>query len=145
MENYDDLKQYIYEIVEHGTQENENIAVNIKDAALAGFLIGKLSLAREHNIELEIINQTVIPEPQHSYLTHDTITIIGNLIDNSLEALTAAELKHKSIEVYLQYNNDILTIDVIDSGHGLSESSEADIFKKAILPKEIIGVWIVPC
>ena len=37
MENYDDLKQYIYEIVEHGTQENENIAVNIKDAALAGF------------------------------------------------------------------------------------------------------------
>ena len=37
MENYNDLKQYIYEIVEHGTQENENIAVNIKDAALAGF------------------------------------------------------------------------------------------------------------
>lgn len=135
MENYNDLKQYIYEIVEHGTQENENIAVNIKDAALAGFLIGKLSLAREHNIELEIINQTVIPEPQHSYLTHDTITIIGNLIDNSLEALTAAELKHKSIEVYLQYNNDILTIDVIDSGHGLSESSEEDIFKKGYSTK----------
>ncbi|MGS0652756.1 two-component system sensor histidine kinase DcuS, partial [Staphylococcus arlettae] len=80
-------------------------------------LIGKLSLAREQNITLTIINKTVIPEPQHSYLTHEIITIVGNLIDNSMDSLTTASTK--SIDVQLKYDLEHLYIDVIDSGKGL--------------------------
>ena len=50
MENYDDLQLYINDIVEHGSEEDDNIATHIKDAALAGFLIGKskFSTGTEH-------------------------------------------------------------------------------------------------
>ncbi|RIM12575.1 two-component system sensor histidine kinase DcuS, partial [Staphylococcus cohnii] len=90
MEHYDDLKQYIHEIVELGSEENGSITSKIKDPVLAGFLIGKLSLAREQNIKLSIISHTKIPEPKHSYITHEMITIIGNLIDNSIDSLSAS-------------------------------------------------------
>ena len=40
----------VTDIVEHGSEEDDNIATHIKDAALAGFLIGKLSLARNRTL-----------------------------------------------------------------------------------------------
>ncbi|WP_338009797.1 ATP-binding protein [Staphylococcus arlettae] len=133
MENYDDLQLYINDIVEHGSEEDDNIATHIKDAALAGFLIGKLSLAREQNITLTIINKTVIPEPQHSYLTHEIITIVGNLIDNSMDSLTTASTK--SIDVQLKYDLEHLYIDVIDSGKGLCDEVKHKIFEKGYSTK----------
>ena len=133
MENYDDLQLYINDIVEHGSEEDDNIATHIKDAALAGFLIGKLSLAREQNITLTIINKTVIPEPQHSDLTHEIITIVGNLIDNSMDSLTTASTK--SIDVQLKYDLEHLYIDVIDSGKGLCDEVKHKIFEKGYSTK----------
>ncbi|MHC3760101.1 DcuS/MalK family sensor histidine kinase [Staphylococcus succinus] len=135
MENYKDLEKYIHEIVDHGTQENETIASNIKDPALAGFLIGKLSLAREKDIELSIINENVIREPEYAYLTHETITIIGNLIDNSMDALSSSSSIYPTIEVYLKYLDKQLYIDVMDSGIGLNDELQQKIFDKGYSTK----------
>ncbi|MBO3077469.1 DcuS/MalK family sensor histidine kinase [Mammaliicoccus vitulinus] len=135
MEHYDDLKQYIHEIVELGSQESGDITSKIKDAVLAGFLIGKLSLAREQNIKLSIINDTIIPEPNDSHITHEMITIIGNLIDNSIESLVTSSVKKKTIDVHLKYDNGHLIIDVIDSGLGLKDELDHQIFEKGFSSK----------
>ena len=135
MEHYDDLKQYIREIVELGSQESGDITSKVKDAALAGFLIGKLSLAREQQIKLSIVNHTTIPEPKDSYITHEVITIIGNLIDNSIDSLVSSSLKKKTIDVHLNYKQDQLMIDVIDSGVGLNHELDAHIFEKGFSSK----------
>ncbi len=135
MEHYDDLKQYIHEIVELGSQESGDITSKIKDAVLAGFLIGKLSLAREQNIKLSIMNHTTIPEPNYSYITHEMITIIGNLIDNSIDSLVTSSVKKKTIDVHLKYENEQLMIDVIDSGLILENELDDQIFEKGVSSK----------
>ncbi|WP_416361230.1 DcuS/MalK family sensor histidine kinase [Mammaliicoccus sp. Dog046] len=135
MEHYEDLKQYIREIVEHGSQESGSITSKIKDAVLAGFLIGKLSLAREQNIKLSIISHTMIPEPQSSAFSHEIITIIGNLIDNSIDSLMTSSVTEKTIEVHLEYNQQDLYIDVIDSGPGMKSELGNDIFEKGYSSK----------
>lgn len=135
MEHYDDLKQYIHEIVELGSEENGSITSKIKDPVLAGFLIGKLSLAREQNIKLSIINHTKIPEPKHSYITHEMITIIGNLIDNSIDSLSASAVSEKTIDVHLKYINNALIIDIVDSGLGLKGDLAHQIFEKGYSSK----------
>ncbi|MFP6334642.1 ATP-binding protein, partial [Bacillus subtilis] len=127
--------QYIREIVELGSQESGDITSKVKDAALAGFLIGKLSLAREQQIKLSIVNHTTIPEPKDSYITHEVITIIGNLIDNSIDSLVSSSLKKKTIDVHLNYKQDQLMIDVIDSGVGLNHELDAHIFEKGFSSK----------
>lgn len=133
MENYEEVKQYIREVVRYSAQENVNIAMQIKDAALAGFLIGKLSLAREKNIELTIHINEIVPEPHDSQLTHEIITVIGNLIDNSIDAL--ANQKSKIIEVKLNYSQQNLKIDITDSGEGLTPHMQQKIFEKGYSTK----------
>lgn len=133
MENYEEVKQYIREVVRYSAQENVNIATQIKDAALAGFLIGKLSLAREKNIELTIHINEIVPEPHDSQLTHEIITVIGNLIDNSIDAL--ANQKSKIIEVKLNYSQQNLKIDITDSGEGLTPHMQQKIFEKGYSTK----------
>lgn len=133
MENYEEVKQYIREIVSFSVQENVNIATQIKDAALAGFLIGKLSLAREKNIELTIHINEIVPEPHDNQLTHEIITVIGNLIDNSIDAL--ANQNSKIIKVKLNYTQQKLKIDITDSGEGLSSHMQQKIFEKGYSTK----------
>lgn len=133
MENYEEVKQYIREVVRYSAQENVNIATQIKDAALAGFLIGKLSLAREKSIELTIHINEIVPEPHDSQLTHEIITVIGNLIDNSIDAL--ANQKSKIIEVKLNYSQQNLKIDITDSGEGLTPHMQQKIFEKGYSTK----------
>ncbi|WP_436938477.1 DcuS/MalK family sensor histidine kinase [Staphylococcus xylosus] len=133
MENYEEVKQYIREIVSFSVQENVNIATQIKDAALAGFLIGKLSLAREKNIELTIHINEIVPKPHDNQLTHEIITVIGNLIDNSIDAL--ANQNSKIIKVKLNYTQQKLKIDITDSGEGLSSHMQQKIFEKGYSTK----------
>ncbi len=133
MENYEEVKQYIREIVSFSVQENVNIATQIKDAALAGFLIGKLSLAREKNIELTIHINEIVPQPHDNQLTHEIITVIGNLIDNSIDAL--ANQNSKIIKVKLNYTQQKLKIDITDSGEGLSSHMQQKIFEKGYSTK----------
>ena len=58
-----------------------------------------------------------MPEIDDESITHELITIVGNLIDNALEAVTNCE---KQVEVEIQHG-DILTITVQDTGKGIQE------------------------
>lgn len=59
-----------------------------------------------------------MPEIDDESIIHELITIVGNLIDNALEAVTNCE--QKQVEVKIQ-QGDILTITVQDTGKGIQE------------------------
>ncbi len=42
------------------------------------------------------------------------ITIIGDLIDNSIDSLSATVISEKTIDVHLKYINNALIIDIVD-------------------------------
>ncbi|MCG3056175.1 GHKL domain-containing protein, partial [Escherichia coli] len=96
-----------------------SVTKQIKDLALAGFLMGKMSYAREEQVQLSmnVINQ--IPEPQDSQLTHHLITIIGNLVDNGIDAVKDNK-KSKKVSAVLKYENERLLIEISDNGYGMS-------------------------
>jgi CitB family two-component system sensor histidine kinase MalK len=95
--------------------------------------MGKLSYAREENVELNIINETVIPEPDKDETTHELITIIGNLIDNAVEAL--GECDDRTINLHLKYLHQQLFIKLTDSGPGIPDDILDKIFKKGFSTK----------
>ena len=133
MKYYDELSEYIRTLVGHQNKELGNITQHIKDPALAGFLMGKLSYAREENVELLIEMNTLIPEPKKPQITHELITILGNLIDNAIEAM--GESSEKTLEVNLHYHDQFLTLEVLDSGPGIPEEIQNRILEKGYSTK----------
>ncbi|MFP7298787.1 DcuS/MalK family sensor histidine kinase [Neobacillus niacini] len=133
MRYYDELSEFITTLVGHQNQELGSIAQNIKDPALAGFLMGKLSYAREENVDFMIEVNSVIPEPADSKITHELITILGNLIDNAIEAM--ADSSDKTLEVTLHFSNKFLTMEVLDSGPGIPDEIQKNVLKKGYSTK----------
>jgi two-component system, CitB family, sensor histidine kinase MalK len=133
LKSYDQLSKFIRTLVDYRNQEFGSITQHIKDPALAGFIMGKLSFAREENVDLSIESSTIIPEPAASKTTHALITILGNLIDNAIEAMADAE--EKTMELNFSYHNKWLTIEVFDSGAGISNEQQKEIFKKGFSTK----------
>ncbi|WP_368482998.1 DcuS/MalK family sensor histidine kinase [Bacillus sp. MRMR6] len=130
---YDDLMDFINEIVDHRVNEVSYVTKNIKDPVLAGFIIGKLSTARENKVEMKIDNETIIPKPSEEHVTHELITIIGNVVDNAMEAMS--EVKEKKLNLKLNYNKNQLLIKVRDSGPGLKKQQFSHIFQKGFSTK----------
>ena len=105
----------------------------IKDPVLAGFILGKLSLVREAGGEMILSEESFLPEPAEHEVVHELITIVGNLISNALEAVENSDVKR--IGVDFSYDNDILIIQVSDTGSGIKEEVKESIFAQGYSTK----------
>ena len=132
MKQYEELQKYISGMVSEHQYEIGGIMKRIKSPVFAGFLLGKLSYAREKNIKLIISEDSYMPEIEDESITHELITIVGNLIDNALEAVTNCE--KKQVEVKIQYG-DTLIITVQDTGKGIQEEEIGALFTKGYSTK----------
>ncbi|WP_088007178.1 DcuS/MalK family sensor histidine kinase [Indiicoccus explosivorum] len=134
MGNYDEVNHFISKLVNHQAHEVENITRYIKNPVLAGFLIGKMSAARESHVQLTLHCETEIPQFKDSENSHELITILGNLMDNAVESVR--ESRQKRIDVTLSYIDGLLTIQVSDTGEGIPQDRHEEIFQKGVSTKE---------
>ncbi|HFJ9318214.1 two-component system sensor histidine kinase DcuS [Bacillus anthracis] len=132
MKQYEELQKYISGMVSEHQYEIGGIMKRIKSPVFAGFLLGKLSYAREKNIKLIISEDSYMPEIEDECITHELITIVGNLIDNALEAV--ANCEKKQVEIEIQYG-DTLIITVQDTGKGIQEEEIGALFTKGYSTK----------
>lgn len=107
----------------------------IPDPIIAGCLLGKYNRAREMGLQLIIDDESHMSElPVHLPKEH-LVSIIGNLIDNALEAT----LKHKGpggqITLSMTDIGNDLIFEVEDQGAGISEDLERKIFDKGVTSK----------
>ncbi len=131
MKQYEELQKYISGMVSEHQYEIGGVMERIKSPVFAGFLLGKLSYAREKNIKLIVSEDSYMPEIDDESIIHELITIVGNLIDNALEAVTNCE--KKQVELEIQYG-DTLIITVQDTGKGIQEEIGA-LFTKGYSTK----------
>ncbi|MEA4902216.1 DcuS/MalK family sensor histidine kinase [Desulfitobacterium sp.] len=133
MQYYDQLARYVSEIANRYQAEVGLTVRNIKEPVLAGFILGKLSYAREMGCELELAEECFIPQPADPEIVHDLVAIIGNLIDNALEAVAQGE--NKRVALNLVYEEGELLIEVTDHGPGIPEEIREQIFMKGYSTK----------
>ncbi|UOQ45963.1 DcuS/MalK family sensor histidine kinase [Halobacillus salinarum] len=134
MENYEDVQQFIHKLVNHQSHEVGSLTRYLKDPAFAGFILGKISFARESHVELDIQCDTIIPQPADPDITHELITILGNLIDNAIDSVAVPD--EKVIHLQLSYIDKLLSIEISDQGKGIPEKIQNQIFEKGMTTKE---------
>ena len=127
------LSAYLAKILNHQQTEVGFVVSRFKDPILAGFLLGKLSFARESGVELSISGDGILPEPAEQEIVHEVITILGNLIDNALEAVK--DISSKKVSVRFDYFENVLNVEVHDSGKGIEEVLSRHIFLKGFSTK----------
>lgn len=130
---YDRLNTYVNQIASRYQVEVGSVVKKIEDPVLAGFMIGKVSLAREFGVKMTLSENSFLPEPAEPEIVHELITIIGNLLNNSLEAVENSTAKYITID--LSWDNDILTIEVSDTGSGINEEEQKKVFKEGYSTK----------
>lgn len=133
MECFDQLATYIKKVANEQQEEFEFISQHIKEPIIAGFLLSKLSRAREEGVEMVLDKEINLPEIFDYETTHELVTIIGNLIDNAIEAV--AVCSRKRISVLLRHTDNSLIIEICDSGPGISDQVKRRVFEKGYSTK----------
>jgi two-component system, CitB family, sensor kinase len=137
------MKEYdmVNELIEQVNEEQQNLLnfflSRIQDPAVIGVLIGKMHSAKELGIQLMVDSESILPDP--CPYREIVITLLGNAIENSLEAIAGNHSQTNSgcIIVCIRDKEDDLTISVQDTGPGIDPKLGDDVFKDGISTKGI--------
>jgi CitB family two-component system sensor histidine kinase MalK len=139
LECYDQIGSYISDLAQQYQHEVGFVARRIKDPVVAGFFLGKLSRARELGVLLNLTEDSYLPPTHQADVVHELITIMGNLIDNALEAVQ--HTSQKNVVVHVEYCSGILQIKITDNGVGMSLEEQPLIFTKGYSTKSGNRGW----
>ncbi|WP_394941243.1 ATP-binding protein [Psychromicrobium sp. YIM B11713] len=107
-----------------------------KEPVLAALLMGKLAQAAELAIELRVSWDESVSLEQVA--PHDVLTIVGNLLDNAMDAaaLTPSSAAARWVSLELRREGDQALLRVSDSGPGVELSDASMIFQRGFSTKE---------
>ena len=133
MRHYEQLRAYISRIASDSQEEVSYVDRRIRDSVLAGFVLSKLSLARERDIEMCLHEDTEVDVCFDEDTAHELVTILGNLIENALDAVKHSARK----EVMLALSTDAsgLYMEIEDSGPGIPKEIQETLFVQGVSTK----------
>lgn len=108
-----------------------SLVERVGDPILAALLLGKAAVASEHGVKLDV-HATELPKELED--TRSLVTMLGNLIDNALESVSAGGAGGH-VDVTLQVDGGELVIAVHDSGPGVDSSLTEEIFRDGFTTK----------
>lgn len=144
MRRYDRLEEYLNGTIRHFQSEAGMLVNQVKDPVMAGFLLGKLSRAREAGVKMSILEEGVLPECADAETAHELVTIVGNLLENALEAEPGAD--SKEISIGFSHESSRLTVTVSDNGAGIPGEIIKRIYEQGFSTKgkgRGIGLYLV--
>ena len=130
-----EAKNYIISVSENQQQIVSLLMKRIKDPAIVGLLLGKFSKAKEHGVTLIISEDSTLEKRYDNINNNSLVTIIGNLIENAIEALSVSSSIEKKVYIKIKEEHSRIIIEVKDTGPGIKEEYIPLIFKREFTTK----------
>lgn len=126
---YDAAVEYATSELELSQWLTDRVVEAVAEPVLAALLLGKTSQAAERGVELRITDDTRVPAG--ALPVGDLITILGNLVDNALDATAEGPLTGlRVVEVAVLPEDGDLVVEVGDSGPGLPPELQESAFTR---------------
>ncbi|GAA0351203.1 sensor histidine kinase [Actinoallomurus spadix] len=103
---------------------------DVPDPYLRAFLAAKAAVATERGVALEVAGTSWVPGRVVDPL--DVTTVLGNLVENAIEAARLGACRPARVEVELLGDGADLHITVADSGEGVPEDLREAVFRDGV-------------
>ncbi|WP_312624593.1 sensor histidine kinase [Scandinavium sp.] len=133
MKSYDKLEEYVLQTAQTYQTDIGAIQHRVKSPVVAGFLIGKINRAKERGFSLQLADESLVPDNPNEKQVTVLVTVLGNLIENALDAMSQQE--EGEVSLLMHYQQGWLTIEVSDDGPGIPEANLEAIFAKGFSTK----------
>lgn len=135
MKEYDLVAEIINEVNDEQQRVLDFFLARIKDSAVVGILLGKLHRANELGIQLVIDPQSHLQECCNQ--RELVVTILGNAIENSFEAVMDSPNKaiQPLVTVYINDETENLIIQVRDNGPGINPEIKEHVMEDGVSTK----------
>ncbi|GAA3915779.1 ATP-binding protein [Streptomyces lacrimifluminis] len=139
IDEHDEVVRYVRALRKHRESLDLTLTSRVGDRAVAALLMAKSALAAERRVRLRISELTALDrlEPMDSA---DVATVLGNLVDNALDAAAAPEHGSEAwVEVELRQDASSVEIVVRDSGPGVAPELAQEVFARGYTTKAAQG------
>lgn len=134
LEEYNEAIEYISHISKLRGEVSDILSKRIKNTHIAGLLLAKYNKATEAKISVEIDSDSYLDKIPETVTVDEICSVIGNLIENSMEELVKFE--NGKILIRLISNNEALRIRIEDNGPGISENIIDKIYDRGFTTKD---------
>jgi two-component system CitB family sensor kinase len=135
----EEAAQYVEDLLGSGPLDSAVPGIDaVHDPYLQAFLAAKAAGAREAGVTLTIGENSWVAG--RLALPVDVTTVLGNLLDNAIDATRASASPVKEVEVELLQENSTLFITVADSGTGVRPDFVDDLFIEGTTTKPDSGI-----
>ncbi|MFI5617225.1 ATP-binding protein [Streptomyces sp. NPDC051567] len=132
---HDEVVRYVRALNRHRQSLDTTLTTRVRDMAVGALLMAKSSLAAERKVVLRVSEHTALDRlaPEDSV---DVATVIGNLVDNAVDAAAAGDDGHDAwVEVELRQDASSVEIVVRDSGPGVAPELAQEVFSHGFTTK----------
>ncbi|MFI2372279.1 ATP-binding protein [Streptomyces sp. NPDC018833] len=133
LQMHEDAVEFVTEVVGVHRATAEQVTEKIHDPLLAALLVGKATVAAERGVSLRIAPATLLPDRLVD--PRGLVTVVGNLVDNALDA--AAGTPDATVEVELYAEGRTVVLRIADSGPGVPAGQRELIFTEGWSTKEL--------
>ena len=132
---HENALQYISTVTHNHEEIVGFVTKRIHEPALAGLLLGKISVAHERGISLTVDPDSYVPVRDSRLGRLDLVTVVGNLIENAFDAVAPLPEENRNVWVSLYCSEKEMLIEVEDTGVGIRATDTSLLFEKGYTTK----------
>lgn len=133
--HYDEALNFIQAQSQHSQQVLDFISTRFASPLICGLLLGKYSRAREKGIILLFDAGCWLKSMPESLSDSELISVIGNVLDNAIEATLVAPPPLLPVEILIRQNAQEILIEVADRGTGIADELKTTLFEPGVTSK----------
>jgi two-component system, CitB family, sensor kinase len=135
--HYEDAQRFIAEVTDADANLRRALSERIADPRIAALMLAKSVVAAERGVELQLADDARLEHPLVD--AREGLTVVGNLIDNALDAAAAGDRRPPLVRVFLADEAGALLVRVRDTGAGVPPSERERVFEAGYSTKEGAG------
>jgi len=135
---YEEVVGFVDTLVQKRASLDLTIARRVQDRSVAALLLAKAALAAERKVALRISDRTGL-SPLRSESSFDVATVLGNLIDNGIDAVVAEGEEDPWVAVEIRQSGTSVELVVTDSGPGIATKLATEVFEHGYTTKAAQG------
>jgi sensor histidine kinase regulating citrate/malate metabolism len=131
---FDEVVRHIRALTRRRESLDVTLSRRVRDTAVAALLTAKAALAAERAVTLRISDRTSLDRlaPEDAA---DVATVVGNLVDNAVDAVAAQPGGQDWVEVELRQDTTGVVIVVRDCGPGVAPALAREVFEHGFTTK----------